>query len=125
MKWFLAKLIFRIVCGQGNHTAQFEEQLRLINAEDELHAFHKARLLGEADCKQDISVNSVAVKWIFIDVSELHALTCASEGAEIFSMIKEEADPNLYIRSIQKMASHLLQQGLHQFTGINCKSFGT
>ena len=49
MKWFLAKLVFRIHCGNGNHTPQFDEQLRLIYAEDELHAFHKARLLGEGD----------------------------------------------------------------------------
>ncbi|RYY10197.1 MAG: DUF4288 domain-containing protein, partial [Chitinophagaceae bacterium] len=27
MNWYLAKLIFRIVCGQGNHTPQFDEQL--------------------------------------------------------------------------------------------------
>ena len=49
MKWFLAKLVFLIHCGNGNHTPQFDEQLRLIYAEDELHAFHKARLLGEGD----------------------------------------------------------------------------
>ena len=32
MNWYLAKIVYRIICGQGNHTAQFDEQLRLIQA---------------------------------------------------------------------------------------------
>ena len=35
MNWFLAKIVYRIVCGKGEHTPQFDEQLRLIGAEDE------------------------------------------------------------------------------------------
>ncbi len=125
MKWFLAKLVFRIVCGTGNHTPQFDEQLRLIYAEDELHAFHKARLLGEGDCIKEEIESLVNVNWEFIDVTELHLLTCDIDGAEIYSVIKEEADANLYIRSVQKTATQLLQQGLHQFTGLNSISIGT
>jgi Domain of unknown function (DUF4288) len=119
MHWFLAKLVFRIVCGQGDHTPQFDEQLRLLYAEDELHAFHKARLLSEGDCGNDEMENTVAVKWKFIDVIELHHLTRFTDGAEIYSVIKEEADANLYIRGIQKKATQLLQRSLHQFTGLN------
>ncbi|MBC7626419.1 DUF4288 domain-containing protein [Ferruginibacter sp.] len=125
MKWFLAKLVFRIVCGSGNHTPQFDEQLRLIYAEDELHAFHKARLLGEGDCVQHEMENQVSIKRKFIDVTELHLLTCDTDGAEIYSIIKEEPDANLYIRSIQKSATQLLQQGLHQFTGLNSIAIGS
>ena len=125
MKWFLAKLVFRIVCGPGDHTPQFDEQLRLIYAEDELHAFHKARLLGEGDCIKEEIESLVNVNWEFIDVTELHLLTCDTDGAEIYSVIKEEADANLYIRSIQKTATQLLQQGLHQFIGLNSISIGT
>ena len=46
MKWFLAKLVFRIVCGHGEHTAQFDEQLRLIAASNENQAFEKASTMG-------------------------------------------------------------------------------
>jgi hypothetical protein len=49
MEWYLAKLVYRIICGSGEHTAQFDEQLRLIYAEDELHAFNKAQLIGEKE----------------------------------------------------------------------------
>jgi len=125
MKWFLAKLVFQIVCGNGNHTPQFDEQLRLIYAEDELHAFHKARLLGEGDYLKAGNENLVAVQWKFIDVCELVPLVQATDGAEINSVKREEADANLYIRSIQKAASQLLQQGLHQFTGLNNIPSGT
>ena len=49
MNWYLTKIIYRIICGDGNHTAQFDEQLRLISAEDDLHAFIKARQLGHRE----------------------------------------------------------------------------
>lgn len=122
MKWFLAKLVFRIHCGNGNHTPQFDEQLRLIYAEDELHAFHKARLFGEGDRvipAEDEIENAGNVHWKFLDVIELHALVNFTDGAEIYSVKREEDDANVYIRSIQKTATQLLQHGLHQFTGLN------
>jgi len=119
MNWYLAKLVFRIVCGQGNHTPQFDEQLRLISADDELHAFHKARLLGEGDCIFNEPESTNTSQWKFIDVAELHLLTDFSDGAEVWSAIREEPDADLYIRSIKKTATQLLQRGLHQFTGLN------
>ena len=115
MKWFLCKLVFQVICGTGEHTPQFDEQLRLIFAEDELHAFHKARLLGEGDCIKEESGNCLAVQWKFIDVTELHMLQTETDGAEIFSAIKEEADASVYIRRVQKNAARLLEHGLHQF----------
>lgn len=108
MKWFLAKLVYRIVCGQGNHTAQFDEQLRLIYAEDELHAFHKARLLGEGGSLKEEIKSLVNLRWKFIDVTELHLLACDTDGAETYFMIREEADANLYIHSIQQTGIQLL-----------------
>ena len=48
MNWYLAKMVYRIICGDGNHTPQFDEQLRLIKAQDEFHAFQKiVKLIGE------------------------------------------------------------------------------
>ena len=125
MNWFLAKLVFRIFCGNGNHTPQFDQQLRLIYADDELHAFHKARLLGEGDCATNVAEAKVDVKWRFIDVTELHPLTGFTDGTEIYSIIKEEADAELYIRTVKKTATQLLQQSLHQFNHINSTFIGT
>jgi Domain of unknown function (DUF4288) len=115
MNWFLSKLVFQVFCGAGDHAPQFDEQLRLIYAEDKLHAFHKARLLGEGDCLGNESINCIPVKWKFIDVTELHPLLHCTDGAEISSVIKEEADAALYIRSVQRRARQLLQHGLQEF----------
>jgi hypothetical protein len=119
MNWFLAKLVYRIFCGNGPHMPQFEEQLRLICADDELHAFHKARLFGEGDCLKNKGESAVDVKWKFIDVTELHSLTGFTDGAEICSAIREETDADLYIRRTKRNATRILQQSLHQFTDIN------
>ena len=119
MKWFLSKLVFQVICGEGNHTAQFEEQFRLLHAEDALHAFHKARLLGEGDQLQYAKPSAAKVKWKFIDVTELFPLRPGIDGAAVYSVIKEEAEAALYIRTVQRSAVLLLQQSLHQFTDQN------
>jgi hypothetical protein len=116
MKWYLSKLVFRIICTNGNHKPQFDEQLRLIYAEDDLHAFHKARLMGETENAHE---PTSFVKWRFIDVSELHLLSELADGAEIYSKVMEEEEPERYIVNVQKRATALLQNGLHQFTDIN------
>jgi len=41
MNWYVAKLVFRVISGDGHHHAQFDEQLRLINADTELMALKK------------------------------------------------------------------------------------
>jgi Domain of unknown function (DUF4288) len=122
MKWYLSKLVFRVIYANGSHSAQFDEQLRLIYAEDEFHAFQKARTIGDRACMN--TIENTGVKWKFIDVSELYPLANIVDGAEVFSMITEEADADLYIRNTQKRAVQLLQNGLHIFTAINNTSIG-
>ena len=124
MTWYLAKLVYQITCGVGNHTPQFDEQLRLIYAEDYLHAFHKARLIGDMEFGTCCSNLSIAVQWKFIDVSELLPLANLIDGAEIYAAVREEEDAEMYIRTTQKRAVQLLQQGLHLFTGINYQPIG-
>lgn len=119
MNWYLAKIVYRIICGDGEHTPQFDEQLRLINAEDDLHAFQKARLIG--DKEQDSFLNNVnkPVRWKFIDVSELHKLDSLIDGAEMYSKICEEEDAAMYIRTTQTRAKYLLEKGINQFVQLN------
>ncbi len=116
MKWYLAKLVYRIICSNGDHKPQFDEQLRLIYAEDDLHAFHKARLVGE---NEQVDQITKIVKWKFIDVSELHLLSELTDGAEVYSRVMEEDNAEQYIHITQKRAAQLLQTGLHKFTGLN------
>jgi hypothetical protein len=123
MKWYLSKLVFHIICGDGMHTPQFDEQLRLIYAEDELHAFQKARTIGD---RESMLVGDIKkVHWKFVDVSELYPVNDFIDGAEIYSKVREEDDAELYIRNTQKRAGQLLQNGLHHFTCINNISIGS
>jgi hypothetical protein len=122
MKWYLSKLVFRVIYSSGSHPAQFDEQLRLIYAEDEFHAFQKARTIGDRECMNTTMSNDV--RWKFIDVSEIYPLANIADGAEVFSAITEETDADLYIRNTQKRAVQLLQNGLHIFTSINGTPLG-
>ncbi len=119
MKWYLAKIVYRILCGDGNHTPQFDEQLRLVKADDDLQAFQKARLIGERE--QDNFLNSIQkpVHWRFIDVCEVHALNDIADGAEMYSRIREEEDADIYITLVQLRAKHLLESSLHQSIRLN------
>ena len=125
MNWYLAKLVYRVICIDGNHTPQFDEQLRLIRAEDELHAFHKARLIGDGDYLNGADENRIPAKWKFIDVTELHLLNNLSEGAEVSSKINEEENAEVYIRIIQRKSAQLLQRSIHHFTSLNALEVGT
>jgi len=118
MNWYMAKIVYRIFCGNGLHTPQFNEQLRLIAAEDPLHAFYKARLIGERETTPTTN-NAVAVKWKFIDVTEILPIEKMSDGAELWSSTNEDKDADAYIRNTQQKANTLLQDGILEFNNIN------
>lgn len=125
MNWYLAKLVYRVICIGGNHAPQFDQQFRIIRAEDDLHAFHKARLIGEGDCINEPGEINPVAEWKFIDVTELHPLTHLSDGVEVFSKITEEEHADMYIRTVQKKGVQLLQQCLNQFTCLNSVALGS
>lgn len=109
MTWYLAKLVYRIICGDGDHTPQFDEQLRLICADDELHAFHKAQLTGEREQDRFLNERASPVQWKFIHVTELHKLEDLTDGAEVYSRIREEDDGDGYQHNVQIKARYLLE----------------
>jgi hypothetical protein len=114
MNWYLAKMVYRILCGDGNHTAQFDEQLRLIVASDEEEAFSKAQQIGrkEEDCFLNIKQQSV--HWQFINVSELYRLSELIDGAELYSSIRENDYPDHYIDIVHQKAAHIQHKTTHQ-----------
>jgi hypothetical protein len=119
MQWYLAKLIYRILCGDGQHVAQFDEQLRLIQAEDALHAFQKARKLGEQEEDNFLNASAKPVHWKFIDVAEMHQLDKLIDGAEMYSRICEEDDADSYIRVTHLKAAHLLENSTFETLHLN------
>jgi len=97
MNWYVAKLVFRVISGSGDHHAQFDEQLRLINADTEHQAYEKASTIGHANQDSFMNIQRQTVKWQFIDVAELNAITGLTDGAELYYNIHETPDPDLYI----------------------------
>jgi hypothetical protein len=118
MNWYLVKLVYRVVCGSGSHTPQFNCQVRLMEAEDVLHAFYKARLTGE---RETITLcdKTTPVYWKFIDVLEIISVNHYSDGAEILSEINEEQDADMYIRMVHKRSAALLEEGILQLNNLN------
>ena len=110
MNWYLAKIVYRIICGDGHHTAQFDEQLRLIEAHGEEEALEKAIAIGRQEEEVFYNDRKQLVQWKFIDVAELHTLNYLIDGAEVFSQIKETGDADAYANFIQHKANLLRQK---------------
>ena len=110
MNWYLVKLVYQIICGDGAHTAQFDEQLRIIEATDDMHALAKAQLLGHREQETFYNNQEKLVQWKFIDVSELHKIDSFFDGAELYSRINEQDNASTYISMVQMKASYLLSQ---------------
>lgn len=118
MKWFLAKLVFRIVCGQGEHTAQFDEQLRLIAATNENEAFDKATVMGTNEGETFYNQKQQLVQWQFVNVSELFYLSELIDGAELYSRINEVDDADAYINFVNRKAESIQQKQMHQMLNL-------
>lgn len=108
MSWYLAKIVFRIICGEGKHTAQFEEQLRLVNAENKEDAFSKAQALGKNETENFFNHKEQLVQWKFINVCELYQLNKMIDGAELYSCISEQEDAELYEYVVNRKAKNIL-----------------
>jgi hypothetical protein len=114
MHWYLSKIIFRIICGDGHHTPQFDEQLRLIAARDEEEAFQKAFALGQQEQDRFYNEDRKLVQWKFINVAELYRLSGLLDGAEMYSRIQETDDPEGYIDLANRRADHIRISGTHK-----------
>jgi hypothetical protein len=115
MKWYLAKLVFRILCGGGLHTPQFEEQLRLVQAEDALDAFNKAQKMGEAENNARKLAALAGVEWRFLDVTELYPVDIPGTGAEVFSRVYEQEDGHAHQNEVRRKAGYLISHCTEQF----------
>lgn len=119
MNWYLLKLVYQIICGDGNHKAQFDEQLRLVRADDRFHAFTKGRCIGENEQESFYNCNEKLVQWKFIDVSEIYVLENLSDGAELYSRINEVDDAKNYNSMLVAKANRLFQEAMQQSINSN------
>ena len=110
MNWYLAKVVYRIICGNGEHTAQFDEQLRLIYAFNHDEAFTKASDIGVKEQETFYNEKSQIVRWEFVNVSEIHPLNHLVNGAELYSRINEVDDAEAYTELVHHKASYLRER---------------
>ena len=103
MKWFIAKIIFRI-SSEGSRLAQFDEHLRLIAASNFDEAFVKARVLGISEEDTLYTDRDTTVKWEFINVAELIPIQDLKDGSEIYSSIHETDEGTSYINHVHQRA---------------------
>jgi hypothetical protein len=114
MKWYLAKLVYHIVCGNGSHAAQFDEQLRLIAACDEDQAFEKALVIGKGEEETFFNCKQQLVRWQFVNILELYHLHELIDGAELYSRINEVDDEEAYTSFVHRKAESIQQKYSHQ-----------
>ena len=101
MNWYLAKLIFQVRSGEGAHTPQFDEQWRLIRADEVGWAFEKASVLGRLDESSFLNERSEMVSWKFIEVADIHLIGTLEDGAQLFSSTEEPLDASAYIDQVK------------------------
>lgn len=115
MNWYLAKIVYRIHCGDdGDQYAQFDEQLRLIAAENETSAFEKASAIGEQEQEIFLNKKEKLVQWEFINISELYQLSALIDGAELYSRIQETDDVEEFTELVHRKAAHIKENITHK-----------
>jgi len=114
MNWYLTKIVFQIICGDGDHTPQFDEQLRLISASSKEAAISKAQHIGKREEETFYNRKQQLVRWEFINVSEIYKISALIDGAEIYSRIEERDSAEAYIYVINQKAENLLFTQTHQ-----------
>jgi hypothetical protein len=114
MNWYLSKIVFQILCGNGNHTAQFDEQLRLIAANDKEEAFYKAQQLGKKEEDSFYNQEQQLVQWKFINVSNIYKLSELIDGAEMYSRIEERENAEAYIKIVNSKAAGIIHSDSYQ-----------
>ncbi len=110
MNWYITKIVFNITA--ENNTNQFDEQLRLVNAENKEEAFLKARAIGLREEDTFYNDNMREVKWEFVNVSEIIPVHKLEDGTELYSRIHETEEAAKYIHFVHQKAIALRKNSI-------------
>jgi hypothetical protein len=109
MNWYLVKLVFQVLSGEGTHTPQFDEQVRLIRADEVNWAYEKATVIGWLEQRSFVNNKNEEVTWKFIDVAEVLQISDPEDGVLLCSYTEEPDDAEAYTKLIKLRA----QKSLH------------
>lgn len=114
MNLYLSKLVFNILIDNNKETQQFDEQTRIIEANNLESAFLKAKALGKKEEETFFNEKNQQISWKFIDVTDLYALQEFKDGEQLFSNTHETVDGDSFIKYIREK-SMLLQTNFLTF----------
>ena len=106
MNWYITKIVFHIHADNQTNQ-QFDEQLRLVEAENQEEAFLKARIIGLTEEDSFFNDKSKLVKWEFINVPDIIPLQKIEDGMEVYSRIHEMKEAKSYINFVHQRAISL------------------
>jgi hypothetical protein len=109
MNWYLVKLVFQVLSGEGTHTPQFDEQVRLIRADEVSWAYEKATVIGWLEQRCFLNDRKEKVEWKFIDVAEIQQIDDPEDGVLLCTHTEEPAEAEAYKQLIKEKA----QKSLH------------
>lgn len=107
MNWYISKIVYEIICGEGEHIAQFDEQLRLVQADNSLEAYRLSTEIGAAEATCFHNDRQQLVQWKFMAVPEVIELEMMTHGAEVLSRIREVDNAPRYRELIFQRAENL------------------
>ncbi|GAA4468123.1 hypothetical protein GCM10023093_25160 [Nemorincola caseinilytica] len=87
MRAFTAQIIYRIEC-DGQFTDQYEEQWRLVFAEDEQMAVTEARTTGQSEETTFVDRHGRTIFWRMLAVKDLQPVELVNGGL-LFSTVRE------------------------------------
>lgn len=87
MKTYLSQAIYRIIC-EGVLTEQYEEQWRLLYAQDDRDALNGAREVAREEECSFVDRHGRRIAWQFVAVKDLNEVRL-NHGTLLFSQIRE------------------------------------
>jgi hypothetical protein len=107
VNWYIAKLVFQVI-GQGLYDPQFDEQWRLIRADEVTWAHEKARVIGWLEQGNFDEEGQRKVEWKFIEVAEIQQIASMEDGVQLYSSTEVPMDAYAYVDLIRRKAEQSL-----------------
>ncbi|HEX5172476.1 MAG TPA: DUF4288 domain-containing protein [Cyclobacteriaceae bacterium] len=108
MNWYIAKIVYQIVSGNGKHKAQFDEQFRLIKADELDWAWEKAQVIGRLEENAFLNNKKEYVEWKYIAVEDVMMINALEDGAQLYARTAEPDNFEEYIEFTKSRATRFL-----------------
>lgn len=107
MKKYIAKLLFNVNSNQTAQSAEFDEQIRLVESASLEGAFYKARSIGKREEGTVVDARNNHYHWQFIDVSEVYPIEGLKDGDQLYSNTHTIQDSDSFIHYIKQKSMEL------------------